>query len=772
MGLCFWVFEKSWRMLFLIQWLMISSYNVASQRVGGRGWDGVAITEADFQGLQAFKNELIDPKGYLGSWNDSGIGACSGGWIGIKCAKGQVIAIQLPWKGLEGRITAKISQLQALRKLNLHDNGIGGSIPSSLGLLPNIRGVHLFNNRLSGSIPPSLGLCPSLQNLDLSNNHLSGFIPPTLGNSSKLYKINLSHNSLFGSVPNEIAQLSGLAFLAFQYNNLSGSLPFDFGRLSRLRTLDLSHNFINGTLPRSVSNLSSLSTMNLEGNNLVGQLPEDIGKLHNLSVLNLKRNRLDGLIPRSIGSLSNLKELDFSFNNFIGEIPDSLSDLHVLRYFNVSYNHLFGLVPVKLSKKFNSSSFIGNIELCGFSPSTPCLSQVSPPSQLPQEPISNKHRKGRTKLGVKDIILIAAGALLLVMLILICTLLSCLIRKRAAAKEEGPTTTSGRDPPERAEKRAQQAGGQVEVGEEGGKLVHFDGPMVFRADDLLCATAEVMGKSTYGTFYKATMEDGNQVAVKRLREKIAKGHKEFEVEVNLLGRIRHPNLLALRAYYLGPKGEKLLVFDYMPKGSLATFLHARGPNTQVTWTTRMRIMRGITRGLFHLHNNLNIIHGNLSSTNILIDNNNNNARISDYGISRLITSSASVTIAPMGAPGYRAPELAKLKRPNTKTDIYSLGVIMLELLTGKSPGDATNGEDLPRWVASVVKEEWTNEVFDLELMRDASTIGDELLNTLKVALYCVDPLPSIRPEVQLVLQQLEAIRAPDSATSSSEYGED
>ena len=106
----------------------------------------------------------------------------------------------------------------------------------------------------------------------------------------------------------------------------------------------------------------------------------------------------------------------------------------------------------------------------------------------------------------------------------------------------------------------------------------------------------------------------------------------------------------------------------------------------------------------------------------------------------------------MGALGYRDPELAKLKRPNTKTDIHSLGVIMLELLTGKSPGDAINGKDLPRWVASVVKEEWTDEVFDLELMRDASSVGDELLNTLKLALYCVDHSPSIRPEVQLVLQ--------------------
>jgi len=179
----------------------------------------------------------------------------------------------------------------------------------------------------------------------------------------------------------------------------------------------------------------------------------------------------------------------------------------------------------------------------------------------------------------------------------------------------------------------------------------------------------------------------------------------------------------------------------------------------------------MARGLFHLHNNENLIHGNLTSSNVLIDD-TNNAKVSDYGLSRLMTASAAANvIATAGALGYRAPELSKLKRANTKTDVYSIGVIILELLTGKSPGEAMNGADLPQWVASIVKEEWTNEVFDPELLRDASTIGDELLNTLKLALHCVDPSPSARPEVQQVLQQLEEIRPPDTgATSSGDDG--
>ena len=195
---------------------------------------------------------------------------------------------------------------------------------------------------------------------------------------------------------------------------------------------------------------------------------------------------------------------------------------------------------------------------------------------------------------------------------------------------------------------------------------------------------------------------------------------------------------------------------------------ARAPDTQINWATRMRLIQGMARGLFHLHNNENLIHGNLTSSNVLIDD-TNNAKVADYGLSRLMTASAAANvIATAGALGYRAPELSKLKKANTKTDVYSLGVIILELLTGKSPGEAMNGGDLPQWVASIVKEEWTNEVFDPELLTDASTIGDELLNTLKLALHCVDPSPSARPEVQQVVLQLEEIRPADTrATTSS-----
>ncbi|CDY43343.1 BnaC04g25130D [Brassica napus] len=680
-----------------------------------QAWDGVVITQADYQGLQAVKQEFIDPRGVLTSWNGSGFTACSGGWAGIKCAQGQVIVIQLPWKSLGGRISEKIGQLQALRKLSLHDNNLGGSIPLSLGLIPNLRGVQLFNNRLTGSIPASLGASRFLQTLDLSNNLLSEAIPMSLADSTKLLRLNLSFNSLSGQIPVSLTSSSSLQFLSLDHNNLSGPVLDTWGSTNStspsLRVLSLDHNSLSGPFPFSLCNLLDLQVFSFSHNRISGALPSELSKLTKLRVMDISSN-------------------NFSQNRLTGEIPDSITDLKSLTFFNVSYNNLSGPVPTLLSQKFNSTSFLGNLGLCGYSASTPCPT-INPPSP---SPIKSSGRN----LSTKDIILIASGALLIVMFILVFMLLCCLLRKKPdKSKPKGLETGPG------TVKKTEKGGEAEAGGETGGKLVHFDGPLAFTADDLLCATAEIMGKSTYGTVYKATLEDGSQVAVKRLREKITKGQKE--------------------AYYLGPKGEKLVVFDYMSRGNLATFLHARGPDVHINWPTRMSLIKGMARGLFYLHTHANLIHGNLTSSNVLLDE-NNNAKISDYGLSRLmITAAGSSVIATASALGYRAPELSKLKKANTKTDVYSLGVIILELLTGKSPSEALNGVDLPQWVATAVKEESTNEVFDVELLNDVNTMGDELLNTLKLALHCVDPTPSTRPEAQQVMTQLGEIRPEEMA---------
>ncbi|KAF8721387.1 hypothetical protein HU200_023099 [Digitaria exilis] len=660
----------------LLQLLLVAA---AAMPVRGQRSAGVVIAQADLQGLQAIRQSLVDPRGFLSGWNGTGLDACSGGWAGIKCgAGGKVVAIQLPFKGLAGTLSDKVGQLTALRRLSFHDNIIGGQVPAAIGFLRELRGVYLHNNRFAGAVPPALGGCALLQTLDLSGNFLSGSIPSTLANATRLFRINLAYNNLSGVVPSSLASLPFLESLQLNNNNLSGvvppaigslrllhdlslgnnlisgSIPQEIGNLSNLRALDLSDNLLGGSLPESLCKLTSLVELDLDGNDIGGHIPDCFDGLKNLTKLSLKRNVLDGEIPATVGNLSALSFLDVSENNLTGEIPASLSDLANLSSFNVSYNNLSGPVPVVLSNKFNSTSFVGNLQLCGFNGSAICTSASSPVAS-PSPPLPLSERRTR-KLNKKELIFAVAGILLLFLLLFCCVL----VFWRNDKQESSSTKKSAKD---------------------------------------VTTTKKTVGKPGSGT-------DGG----------------------------------------------------------------ARAPDSSpVDWPTRMNIAIGVARGLHQLHTEANMVHGNITSNNILLDE-SNNAKIADCGLPRLMSPAAnSSVIAAAGALGYRAPELSKLKKANTKTDIYSLGVVMLELLTGKSPGDTTNGLDLPQWVASVVEEEWTNEVFDLELMKDAaagSETGEELVKTLKLALHCVDPSPPARPEAQQVLRQLEQIK-PSIAVSAA-----
>ncbi|KAI3695793.1 hypothetical protein L1987_78795 [Smallanthus sonchifolius] len=288
-------------------------------------------------------------------------------------------------------------------------------------------------------------------------------------------------------------------------------------------------------------------------------------------------NQLDNKLPTEFGNLVNLKSLDLSYNFIDGGIPNSFSNMSSLISLNLSHNNLSGHPYSHVSR----------------------LSGGEPPLPTPE----NEHKRH----------LDAGGVLIAVLVLVCCMLLWWLLKKEDIAKQM-----------------------EIQVAEEGGdgggKLVYFEGGVEFTVDDLLCANVEMMGKGSYGTVYKATLVGEDHLVVKRLRDGIIKNEDEFQNEVNSIGRIRHENLLAMRAYYLGPNGEKLLVFDYMPKGSLASFLHVREPDALVNWQTRMTIMKGITRGLLNLHPHHNIVHGKLTSNNILLDN-DLNPKITYYGLS-------------------------------------------------------------------------------------------------------------------------------------------
>ncbi|KAI3882648.1 hypothetical protein MKX03_000088 [Papaver bracteatum] len=300
-----------------------------------------------------------------------------------------------------------------------------------------------------------------------------------------------------------------------------------------------------------------------------------------------------------------------------------------------------------------------------------------------------------------------------------------------------------------------QITGEQNNGNQSNEKKKFNGCLDLSADDILKSPAELLGKGSFGTTYKVMMDNGYLVVVKRIREQKKKEPHGF---LNEIGELRHKNLSSLRGY-CSSKEELLLVYDYFSNGSLYSLLHGnRGPGRiSLDWPTRLRFASGVAEGLAFLHvaNDRKLSHGNLSSVNVVIDR-ENNACIADLALHHIFVAPVNVA-----HNGYKAPELmhnAKSYRKfSQKCDVYSFGVILLELLTGKTT--LYEGEtSLVKWVQYVVgRKNRESELFDFELPRDKVTEG-EMVCVLQIALLCVTQVPNDRPNMSVVHKMIEDLK--------------
>lgn len=565
--------------------------------------------------------------------------------------------------------------------------------------------------------------------------------------------------------------------------------------LSQLRVLSLKKNHLSGAIS-DLSNLTALKLLFLSHNNFSGEIPVSVASLFKLYRLDLSNNKFCGHIPVSLNRLTHLLTLRFEENRLSGTIYGL--NLPNLQDFNVSGNNLSGAIPKTLSG-FPQSAFERNLVLCG-SPLPKCKNAASDPtrpgsdgalasplvpdgnpsivasspSSMPvntpaAEPASKRSSKAG-KISPLAVTAIVLGDVLV--LAVISLLLYCYFWRNYSSKSKEAKTSQILEGDKIVYSSSPYT---AQGGFERGRMVFFEGVKRFELEDLLRASAEMLGKGGFGTAYKAVLDDGNVVAVKRLKEAQIGGKREFEQHMEVLGRLRHPNVVSLKAYYFA-RDEKLLVYDYMPSGSLFWILHGnRGPGrTPLDWTTRLKIAAGSARGLAFIHNScrsMRLAHGNIKSTNILIDK-TGNARVSDFGL--------SVFASPSTAPrsnGYRAAELSDSRKSSQKADVYSFGVLLLELLTGKCPTMIDNGGlglgygapvDLPRWVQSVVREEWTAEVFDLELMR-YKDIEEEMVALLQIAMACTSASPDQRPRMSHIVKMIDEIRGVEVSPSHETF---
>ncbi|MCO5608797.1 hypothetical protein L7F22_063014 [Adiantum nelumboides] len=288
------------------------------------------------------------------------------------------------------------------------------------------------------------------------------------------------------------------------------------------------------------------------------------------------------------------------------------------------------------------------------------------------------------------------------------------------------------------------------------KLVFFEGnKYAYNVKDLLNASAEVLGKGSLGTVYKAWFEDGIIFAVKRLKDFVI-GVEDFKQQIIKVGELRHEHLVPFVGYYFSA-GENLLVYEYMRNGSLYNLLHGikRASKPCLDWNTCVKIALGAALGIEFLHSH-GFTHGNIKSSNILLTYDYQSC-ISDCGLGQLgVSATAAMNII----VGYCAPEVKNDWRVTEKADVYSFGVILLELLTGKDPSqDSINdeGRDMPQWVQFLLKEGQTACVFDMKLMTNQAR-EEEMGQMLKIAMECVATSPDKRPAMKQVVKMLEDLK--------------
>ncbi|XP_058110144.1 putative receptor-like protein kinase At3g47110 isoform X1 [Magnolia sinica] len=645
---------------------------------------------------------------------------------------------------LSGALPNSIANLSTqLTFLSLGSNMIFGSIPSGIQNLIGLTVLNMVRNFLTGTIPIGVGKLNKLEGLYLDSNGLSGKIPPSLGNITRLYELYLHENKLSGSIPSNLGNCINLNLIYLDYNNFSGTLPKQLFSIPSLIYLQAQNNFFTN-LPHEASYLKALGTFNVSNNKLSGEIPSWLGNCLSLEYLVLDGNFFQGSIPSTFSTLKGLRYLDLSRNNLSGKIPRYLEKF-ALEYLNLSFNNFEGELP-KQGVFGNASrlSVLGNSKLCGG------IHEL----QLP--PCSSQASKNRGISLASKVKFSIIGAVL--GLISLSCFFTILYRVRKSRRK--PFAVPSMEDP----------------------FMNVSYAELFKATDEF-SPANLIGTGSFGAVYKGILDRvGTMIAVKVFNLQQQGALRSFMAECDALRNIRHRNLVKILTCCssIDFKGNdfKALVYKYMSNGSLEKWFHREGhdqPRRNLKFTERLNIAIDVASALDYLHNHCqtSIIHQDLKPSNILLDD-DMIAHVGDFGLVRFLSEVAqSSSVGMKGSIGYIAPEYAMGGKASTQGDVYSYGILLLEMITGKGPTDDVFKDNLSlHHFAKMALAERVMEIVDPQLLlEEAEAIqGNEnqinsrnrmhdcLISMVKIGVLCSAESPRKRMQMRDVVSEMHTIK--------------
>lgn len=668
----------------------------------------------------------------------------------------------------------------SLQWLDISHCALDGSLPENISNSSRLSALFINHNFFSSFASSSMLSWESLQVLDASSNVFSGSFPEGLLNCSKLRHLNFDGNQVGGLLPLELGGLKDLETLRLQGNRFTGPIPHELGKCTQLRQLWLDNNALNGTIPKTFGQLSLLTGLSLANNRLEGPFPRAIIKCARLSFLSLSGNNLSGDVPAALGSLRHLKVLLLGSNHFSGVVSLDKMFLNQLQVFDASNNKLEAwemdkVLQLTEARTSSPNQVFGadypqslhahvrgslSSEMSFAARPLPC-SIISNPqfsSSLLHHALNQHRRQLQSKEGLsgdsKHSVLLTIGVLAGVgvfcsVLFVVGMLIIC---RRMSRRERG----RGVPPRLSSLRKFRRESSRV-----------FDPTLTsISMRDLVKATdgfdcRRVIGDGGFGLVYCATLQDGRTVAVKKLSTDGMQGKREFEAEMETLGKIKHANLVELLAYCkLGE--DRVLVYAFVDNGSLDTWLHERvdGPALLI-WERRVKIACGSAHGLAYLHYDCNphVLHRDIKSSNILLGT-DFEPKIADFGLARTMSPQYShVSTEVAGTIGYMAPEFTLTLSATKEADVYSFGMVMLELASGRRPNlllQENSFRKLAQWARHMLHLGREMDVLDPVLRRKPPP-ADQVRAYFAVACDCVIERPKERPTMREIHKRLSLI---------------